>query len=270
MNYSETIARDLAALHEKSPLVHNITNFVVMNVTANALLALGASPIMAHAAEELEDLIGIASALVLNIGTLDTAWIASMEKAASEAYKRGIPTVLDPVGAGASRLRTETALALIRKGHPAIVRGNPSEIMALVGATGGTKGVDSAHGTAAAEDAAWSLARSAGCVVVVSGAVDFLTDGTTALCISGGSPLMPRITGMGCTSSALVGAFAAVAASPLDAAMAGMGTMKAAAEMAAEKASGPGTLQPHFLDALYRLSQNGLPGLSSRLKITQA
>lgn len=242
------------ALRQKAPLVHNITNFVVMNVTANALLALGASPIMAHAPEELGDLIGIASSLVLNIGTLDSPWIASMHQAACEATKRRIPIVLDPVGAGASRLRTETALALLGTGRPAIIRANPSEILALAGAASVTKGVDSANRPEEAEEACRSLALSAKCVVVASGAVDFITDGSTDIRISGGSPLMPRITGMGCTSSALVGAFAVVSPSPLQAAAAGMGIMKIAAEMAAKKSSGPGTQQMHFLDALHALT----------------
>jgi len=260
----EIIWRDVRAVREKAPLVHNITNYVVMNVTANALLALGASPIMAHAAGELDELLGIASALVLNIGTLDSCWIESMREAALIAGKRGLPIILDPVGAGASRLRTETALALMRIQRPAILRGNPSEILALAGASCATKGVDSAHRVEDAEEAARSLANAHDCVVVVSGAVDFLTDGKAVVRISGGTPLMPRITGMGCTSTALVGAFAAVSDSPLSAAAAGMAVMKVAAEMAAEKASGPGTLQMHFLDALHNLSQGDL---LRRLKI---
>ena len=263
MKNAETIWRDVSAVRAKAPLVHNITNFVVMNVTANALLALGASPIMAHATEELDELLGIVSALVLNIGTLDSCWIESMGKAAAAAGKRGVPIVLDPVGAGASRLRTETALVLIQTQRPAILRANPSEILALAGAAGATKGVDSTHRPEEAQEAARSLAKALGCVVVASGATDFLTDGASNVRISGGTPLMPRITGMGCTSSALVGAFAAVA-SPLDAAAAGMAVMKVAAEMAAEKASGPGTLQVHFLDALHNLSHDDLAG---RLKI---
>jgi len=253
---SDTIWRDLSAVREKAPLVHNITNFVVMNVTANALLALGASPIMAHATGELDELLGIVSALVLNIGTLDSCWIESMGTAAAAAGKRGVPIVLDPVGAGASRLRTETSLGLIQIQRPAILRANPSEILALAGASGATKGVDSAHRPEEAGEAARRLAKQWGCVVVASGATDFLTDGTTDVRISGGTAMMPRITGMGCTSTALVGAFAAVSASPLQAAAAGMAVMKVAAEMAAEKASGPGTLQVHFLDALHNLTQD--------------
>lgn len=254
MKNSQTIWQDLRAVRQKAPLVHNITNHVVMNVTANALLALGGSPIMAHEPEELEELIGIASALVLNIGTLDAAWIGSMKTAAALAAKRGIPVILDPVGAGASRLRTRTALELIGLGRPAIVRGNASEILALAGAAGATKGVDSAHGTEAAEASARSLAQSAGAVVVASGAVDFITDGTTDVRLSGGSSLIPRVTGMGCTSSALLGAFAAVASTPLRAAIDGMAVMKAAAEIAVEKAEGLGSLQVRFLDALGNLT----------------
>lgn len=261
----ETLWKDVAALREKAPLVHNITNLVVMNVTANALLALGASPIMAHEPAEFDDLLGIASALVLNIGTLDAPWIASMEKAATLARERHLPLVIDPVGAGASRLRTETALALIRAGEPAIVRANPSELLALAGASGATKGVDSSHRPEEAREAARGLAQAFGCVVVASGETDFVTDGSRDWHIGGGSALMPRITGMGCTSTALVAAFAAVAA-PLEAAIAGMAVMKVAAEMAAAKAAGPGTLQAHFLDALYQLSAEDF---SCRLKLVR-
>lgn len=254
----ESLGADLAALRAKGPLVHNITNLVVMNVTANALLALGASPIMAHAPQELEELLGFASALVLNIGTLDHAWIASMEEAAAIAGKRAVPIVLDPVGAGASRLRTATALRLLQYGHPAILRGNASEILALAGAAGVTKGVDSTKTSAEAETSARTLARSAGCTVAVSGEHDFVTDGSAAWRLSGGSPLMPRITGMGCTATALVAAFAGISASPFQAAVAGMAVMKVAAEIAAESADGPATQQLHFLDALYRLTPEEL------------
>jgi hydroxyethylthiazole kinase len=240
-------------LRAKAPLVHSITNLVVMNLNANALLSLGASPIMAHEPAELDDLIGIASALVLNIGTLDKAWIASMKAAALAAYKRAVPLVIDPVGAGASRLRTETALALIHDGQPAVIRANPSELMALAGAAGATKGVDSTRTTTEAREAARSLAIEFRCTAVASGADDLITNGREHWTLSGGSPLMPRITGMGCTSSAIVGAFTAVA-EPLEAAVAGMAVMKVAAELAAEKAAGPGTMQIHFLDALHTLS----------------
>lgn len=248
----DTLWSHVEALRAKAPLVHSITNLVVMNLNANALLALGASPIMAHEPEELPDLLGIVSALVLNIGTLDKAWIASMETAAAEALRRRVPLVLDPVGAGASRLRTQTALDLIRKGHPSILRANASELMALAGAAGTPKGVDSSATTDEARDAARSLACQFSCVTVASGATDLITDGREEIRLDGGSPLMPRITGMGCTATAIVGAFAAVCA-PLEAAVAGMAVMKVAAELSAEKATGPGSQQVAFLDALYNL-----------------
>jgi hydroxyethylthiazole kinase len=254
---------DLAGLRERQPLVHNITNYVVMNLTANALLAVGASPIMAHAEEELAELIGIASSLVLNIGTLSTPWIKSMRFAANEARQRSVPIVLDPVGAGASRLRTDTALALLETASPAVIRGNASEILALAGAAAATRGVDSAHASHAAANAARCLAQSHGCAVAVSGEQDFITDGTSDLLLSGGHPLMPRVTGMGCTATAIVGAFAAVSPTPFRAAIAGMATMKVAGELAAAQANGPGTFVPHFLDALHTLTPDQLASQAS-------
>lgn len=258
MPHAKNVWTLVEAVRERRPLVHNITNFVVMNSTANALLSLGASPIMAHAEEELEELLGLAGALVLNIGTLSPHWIASMRLAARLARERGLPVVLDPVGAGASRLRTGTALALANVARPAVIRGNASEIMALAGAAQTTRGVDSAHGSEAAEDAARDLARAFGCVVAASGAVDFLTDGARGLRLAGGSPLTPRVTGMGCAATALVGAFLAVAPAPLEAALAGMGVMKVAAELAAQGAVGPGAFEAAFRDALHNLTARDL------------
>ena len=195
------------AVRQKSPLVHNITNFVVMQVTANALLAAGASPLMAHEPEELDDLLSIASALVLNIGTLDKAWIASMRQAGELAGRRRVPVVLDPVGAGASRLRTETALTLLNETRPAVVRGNASEIMALsphlTGDEATTKGVDSTRASHEAETAARDLAARLHCVVSVSGEEDLITDGDSAWLVRGGSPLMTLVTGMGCSATAV-------------------------------------------------------------------
>jgi hydroxyethylthiazole kinase len=253
MDFAQRAAQGLAALRQRRPLVHNITNFVVMQSTANALLAIGASPIMAHAPEELEELLNLGSALVLNIGTLSAPWIESMRLAARLARERGLPLVLDPVGAGASRLRTRTSLELLEIGRAAVIRGNASEILALSGAAAGARGVDSAHGTEDAEDAARALAKRFGCAVAASGEVDFLTDGNESLRLWGGSPLMPQVTGMGCAASALCGAFAAGAASPLDAALGAMAAMKLAGETAAARSAGPGTLAANFCDALYAL-----------------
>lgn len=244
------------AVRADSPLVHNITNYVVMEVTANVLLAAGASPLMAHEPEELDDLLAIASALVLNIGTLDKGWIAAMERAGRAAARLGKPVALDPVGAGASRLRTETSLRLLESARPKVLRGNASEIMALAPAESGpafSKGVDSTNASFEAAPAAAWLAQKYGCVVSVSGAEDWITDGRSTLLVKGGTPLMTRVTGMGCSSTALTAACLAVTASPLAGAAAAMAMMAAASNRAAVTAKGPGSFLPAFLDALYDL-----------------
>ena len=243
------------ALRDQVPLVHNITNFVVMEVTANALLALGASPVMAHEADEMEEMSGLASALVLNIGTLSRPWIQSTHKALDVATARKIPVVIDPVGAGASRLRTDTALDLLGKSDAALLRGNASEILALAGRSGTTRGVDSTAASDAAEEAAGQLALTFGCTVSVSGEVDLVTDGRSICRIRGGSPIMPRVTGMGCSASALAGAFSTVCAQQnhMLSLVATMSVMAAAGTEAALASRGPGTFLPHFLDALYAM-----------------
>jgi hydroxyethylthiazole kinase len=254
------IAGDLLAVRQRAPLVHNITNFVVMQQTANALLAVGASPIMAHAEEELDELLELAGALVLNIGTLDPAWIAAMERASAAARRRALPIVLDPVGAGASRLRTGTALRLLGSGEVTILRANASEVLALAGAGGATRGVDSTHPSEAAREAARDLAVRYGCAVAVSGAVDYCVDATNEVRVHNGVPLMARITGMGCTASALCGAFCAVQPDALRAAVDAMATMGVAGEMAFAASHGPGTMAASFLDALHRLDFAELDG----------
>lgn len=245
----------LARLREQSPLVHSITNFVVMEVTANALLAVGASPVMAHEPAEMEEITGMASALVLNIGTLSESWIWAMHKALEVAVARGLPVIIDPVGAGASHLRTSTALKLLERGRNVLLRGNASEIMALADGNARTRGVDSTENSRAAVEAAGHLARFFDCAASVSGETDFVTDGCRYYSISGGCSLMPRVTGMGCSASALVGAFAGVCNTgdrilPLVAAMA---VMSAAGTEAAGKAGGPGSFLPAFLDSLYAM-----------------
>ncbi len=241
-----------------SPLVHNITNFVVMNNTANALLALGASPIMAHAGAELEDLLDLASALVLNIGTLSEEWGATMLRAAKYAARRNLPVVVDPVGAGASSMRTQLALALVEFAGPrTVVRGNASEILAVCGRNSRTHGVDS-RGGAEALGAAEGLAAKRKCTVVVSGERDIITNGQSTWLVRGGHPMMQKVTGLGCTASAIVAACAGAADSLLTAGVAGMAIMSAAGGLAAEKSAGPGSLQVNFLDALYNLSEEDL------------
>jgi hydroxyethylthiazole kinase len=243
--------RDIGRIRGEKPLVHNITNYVVMNTTANALLALGASPVMAHAVEEVEEMAAIARAVVINIGTLSPPWVEAMVRAGRVARDRGIPVVLDPVGSGATRYRTETALRIIDEIRPAIIRGNASEIQSLAGAGGGTKGVDSMHRAEESVEAAQALARRTDCVVSMSGAVDMIVSAENVIGVANGHPMMSCVTGMGCTASALTGAFAAVNDSPLEAAAHAMAIMGIAGEMAAERAEGPGSFQARFTDALY-------------------
>ena len=251
---NEVLSAAIAAVRSKSPLVHNITNYVVMNNSANALLAIGASPVMAHWKEEMEEMTAIAGALVINIGTLDAEWIEGMKAAGVAASRRGTPIVLDPVGAGATSQRTAAAWEIINLCHPTIIRGNGSEIMALVDANVRSKGVDSSASSDDALAAAQALAIETGAVVVISGEIDYITDGKKVFTVEGGSPVMTKVTGMGCTSTALVGAFAAVESDAMVAATAAMAVMSLAGERAAALARGNGSMQMHFLDELYNLS----------------
>lgn len=259
MNITGTdISAALEAVRSRSPVVHNITNYVVMNNTANALLAVGASPVMAHAQEEVEEMVGIASALVINIGTLSNAWIDAMFKAARRANERGIAVILDPVGAGATSYRTRTAREFITRETPSIIRGNASEIMALYDEQSKTKGVDSAASSDQALHIARTLSEMYQCVVCISGETDYIVDRLMTVTIKNGHPMMPKVTGLGCTASALCGAFAAVMESPFAATVAAMAVMGIAGEMAATVSTGPGSMQMNFLDTLYRLSETDI------------
>ncbi len=252
---------DLEAVREQAPLVHSITNLVVMNFNANALLALGASPVMAHAEEEVREMVGIAQALVLNIGTLEPAWIRAMKLALAAARERGIPVVLDPVGAGATPYRNAALAELLQAGSPTIVRGNASEIMSLAGLAVRTRGVDSAASSLEAVDAAKSLARELGAVVCVSGADDHVVDASGRWAtLSNGHPWMTRVTGVGCSASALIGAFAAVQPDAWRATLAAMAYLGVVGETAVERVqdvgAGVGSLQIELLDGLQLLEQN--------------
>lgn len=254
----------VAAVRQTAPLVHNITNYVVMNNTANALLAAGASPVMAHAHSEVSDMVSIAGALVVNVGTLDEYWVESMKQAAGQAMDSKKVWVLDPVGAGATPYRNQVLEELLSY-RPTVIRGNASEIRALAKAGSQTKGVDSTHLSDEALEAALRLNETTGAVVCVSGAVDFIVYQNDYKTIANGNSLMARVTGMGCTASALVGACCAVRADdPFTATTAAMALMGIAGDIAAEKASGPGTMQLHFLDALYQISEEEF---TQRLKL---
>jgi len=206
-NLAEQAARNLRAVRERKPLVHNITNFVVMNYTANALLAMGASPVMAHAINEVEEMVSHAGALVLNIGTLTEEWVAAMIAAGRKAAEKKIPIVLDPVGAGATRLRTESARKILSQIHIRVLRGNASEILSLQDENSRTKGVDAVHGVDEAARTAGILAAELGSTLAITGPVDLITDGRYVVRVANGHPLMASVTGSGCTATAVIGAF---------------------------------------------------------------
>lgn len=253
------IARYAREVRTRRPLVHNITNMVAMNIVANALLAAGASPVMAHAPEEVGEMARAASALALNLGTLDRGAVESMRLAGAAANRAGTPVVLDPVGAGATAYRTQTAHALARDVRIAVLRGNAGEIGVMTGAGGAVKGVDSAVSGVDLPERMRAFAKSRGCVVIATGETDYVTDGEDVFALSNGTPLLAAVTGSGCMLTGLLGAFAAVAGRSADArehARAGIAAItyyNVAAEHAARRAGGPGTFQAALFDELHRL-----------------
>jgi hydroxyethylthiazole kinase len=256
----------LRTLRERKPLVHQITNYVVMNETANATLALGALPVMAHAREEVEEMTGLAGALVINIGTLSPHWIEAMLAAGKAANARGIPVVLDPVGAGATRYRTETAQRILDAVDVTVLRGNAGEVATLVGVEAEVRGVESIATGADAGELAHAAARSLGVVASVTGPVDHVSDGERALSIANGHELLAAVTGTGCMSSALTGCFlAAKPDAPVEAAAEALAALGVAAEDAAAGAGGPGTFHAGLYDALAALDPDSLDG---RARIT--
>ena len=248
---------NLRLVRERKPLVHNITNYVVMNYTANALLACGAAPVMAHAAEEVEEMVSLAGALVLNIGTLSIPWIEAMIKAGKRANALHVPVILDPVGAGATALRTDSAKRLIEELSIQVIRGNASEILSLSRERPGsrTKGVDSVHTVDQVAQMAVALAGDLKAVLAVTGVVDLITDGERVYRVMNGHEMMSHVTGTGCAATAIIGAFLAVESDSLKAATTGLSYFGLAGEKAAAKTSSPGTFQIALLDALYEMSE---------------
>jgi hydroxyethylthiazole kinase len=249
VNAGESLRR----LRERKPLVHQLTNYVVMNETANATLALGALPVMAHAREEVEEMVGLAGALVINIGTLSPHWVEAMLAAGVAANERGVPVVLDPVGAGATRYRTETAKSILDRVDVAVLRGNAGEVATLVGIDAEVRGVESVGVGGDPAELARMAARSLGVVASVTGPVDHVSDGERVLAVANGHPLLAAITGTGCMSSAITGCFLAVADSPLEAAAEALVAFGVAGEDAARGAKGPGTFHVNLYDALAAL-----------------
>jgi hydroxyethylthiazole kinase len=250
----------LRQLRERKPLVHQITNYVVMNETANATLALGALPVMAHAPEEVEEMVGLAGALVINIGTLSAHWVEAMLAAGRAANERGVPVVLDPVGAGATRYRTETARRILDEVVVTVLRGNAGEVATLVGVDAEVRGVESIGAADDPAGLAREAARMLGLVASVTGPVDYVSDGERVLAIANGHPLLAAITGTGCMSSAVTGCFLAVAGLPLEAAAEALVAFGVAGEDAARGARGPGSFHVNLYDALAALDPETLDG----------
>jgi hydroxyethylthiazole kinase len=243
-----------ARIRERRPLIHHITNFVVMNTTANITLCSGALPVMAHAIEEVEEMVAAAGALVLNIGTLTPAQIEAMLAAGRRANQLGIPVVLDPVGAGATRLRTDSSRRLLDELSIAIVRGNLAEVATLAGVKAEISGVESIGVAEDAATVATSFARAHGLVAAITGAVDVITDGTRLVRVANGHPMMGTVTGTGCMATAVVAACAAVEPDRVMAAVAALAAYGVAGEIAASRAQGPGTFAVHLFDALAALT----------------
>jgi hydroxyethylthiazole kinase len=252
--------RTLRAIRERQPLVHAISNFVAMDVTANLLLAVGARVAMAHRAQEVDDFVTVSDALSVNIGTLSNDWIEPMAGAARRAVELGKPWVLDPVAAGSSAERRAVARRLVGL-QPTVIRGNAAEILSLGSDEGdvqGLAGVDSAIEPAEALDAARDLARASGSVVAVTGAVDYVTDGKGILAVTNGHSIMTRVTGIGCALTALIAACCAVAPAPFAATAHALAILGLAGELAAGEALGPGSFRMRLIDVLYNMDEEAL------------
>ncbi|MDQ3637809.1 MAG: hydroxyethylthiazole kinase [Actinomycetota bacterium] len=263
MNASEALRK----LGEERPLVHHLTNYVTVNLVANVTLSTGALPVMAHAVEEVEEMAATASALVINMGTLDPPWIEAMIRGGKEANRCGIPVILDPVGAGATRFRTETPEKLLSEIDFAAICGNAGEISTLAGLDAEVRGVESIGGDA--KTAVVKAARRLGATVAATGPTDHISDGERLLTVENGHPLMGRIVGSGCASTAVAGCFAAVGGASPETVAAALACFGRAGEIAAEKADGPGTFEPRLLDALAALARDP-SALEDELRIREA
>jgi len=250
----KAVVEMLERIRRQRPLIHHITNFVVMNDTANVTLALGALPVMAHAKEEVAEMVSMAGALVLNPGTLSPEWVEAMLVAGKRANELGVPIVLDPVGAGATRLRTESNLRLLEELNIAVLRGNPGEIGALAGIEGKVKGVESVGELEDPLEVANRMAGRFGTTVAITGKRDLISDGERAIAVDNGHAMLKTITGTGCMATTAIAAFAAVEEDRLLAAAAGLACFGLAAELAAAGAKGPGSFKVALFDSLHNLT----------------
>lgn len=255
INLGKKIFEIIERIRQERPLIHNITNMVAMNDSANIILAIGGLPVMAHAQAEVREMVRVAGALVLNIGTLTSEQIDSMITAGEEANNLKKPVVLDPVGAGATHLRTESALRLQERVKLDIVRGNHAEVSILAGLKGNIKGVESVGSGKNAVEVARSLARKHNQVVIITGKQDIVTDGKTVIEINNGSPMLGTITATGCMVTSLIATFAAVCDDYIMASTGALVCFGLAGERAAVKAQGPGSFKVNLFDEVYNLNE---------------
>jgi len=244
----------LERVRKEKPLVHHLTNWVTIYDCANIVKVFGASPVMAHAKEEVEDMASIASALVLNIGTLTEEFIESMKIAAKAANKKGIPVVLDVCGAGATAFRDDKCFEILSETKINIIKGNASEVSKIAGLTVKTKGVDAGSVEGDLRVIAQNLAKEKNCTVVITGKEDIICDGKNRYVVANGSEMLTRVVGTGCMAASVIGTFAAVEKNLAYASAAGLCCFEIASEIAAEKSSGPGTFKESLFDAVYNLN----------------
>lgn len=265
----KVVSELLQKVREMNPLVHNITNVVVTNFTANGLLALGASPVMAYAAEEVADMAKIAGALVLNIGTLNSTIVDAMIIAGKSANEHGVPVILDPVGAGATAYRTESAQRILNEVKISVVRGNASEIANVAGFKSETKGVDAGQVQGNTIELAATAAQKFNTVVVITGKEDIVSDGKNTFIVRNGHPILTKVTGTGCLLTSVIGAYAAVEKDFVKAALGALTFYGVTAELAAQKTEGqgPGSFQIEFINQLSIVSGPDLNKYSDFSKV---
>lgn len=255
-DFSKKTIEILREIRKQQPVIHHITNYVVMNSTANITLAIGASPIMAHTHEELDELSAFSRALNLNIGTLEPYWVDSMLIAGRAAAKKGIPIILDPVGSGATTYRTETVKRILEELPVTVIRGNASEIMSLFSNKEKLRirGVDSLEKVESVREEAFLLAKKLKKVIAITGPIDYITDGEREAEVHNGHPMFGKVTGTGCAATTAISCFCAVEIDPFIASVSALGYYGLAGEEAVKISNGPGTFQAALYDALHNLS----------------
>ncbi|MBD7912225.1 hydroxyethylthiazole kinase [Clostridium cibarium] len=266
MEINKIVSESLSAVREKNPLVHHITNYVTVNDCANITLAIGGSPVMADDINEVYDMVSLASSFVINIGTLNSRTVEAMIKGGKRANELNIPVILDPVGAGATPYRTEVAKRILEEIRISVIRGNLSEIKTLYGVKTKTKGVDSgdvidenADEFTKAKKISKDFAKKLNTVVVITGAVDIITDGNNLYSVYNGQKIMSKITGTGCMCTSLIGSYLGATENVLVAALSGIVSMGIAGEIACENLDksneGTGTLKVRIIDAIFNLNE---------------